>query len=60
MRVAVPMLQQQQLMYAAVASMLRKDMPNLSDDQVRGMLPLIYGANPGVSAISVTPDTGFF
>ncbi|XP_026313758.1 transcriptional regulator ATRX isoform X2 [Hyposmocoma kahamanoa] len=45
---AMPMLQQQQLMYAAVAATLRKDMPNLTDDQVRSMLPLIYGANPGM------------
>ncbi|XP_013184580.2 transcriptional regulator ATRX homolog isoform X2 [Amyelois transitella] len=40
--------QQQQLAYAALASMLRKDMPNINDQQIRDMLPLIYNANPGL------------
>ncbi|KAJ2951577.1 hypothetical protein O0L34_g13729 [Tuta absoluta] len=40
--------QQQQLAYAALAQMLRKDMPNLSDDNIRAMLPLIYSSNPGL------------
>ncbi|XP_053608900.1 transcriptional regulator ATRX homolog isoform X2 [Plodia interpunctella] len=41
-------LQQQQLAYAALAAMLRKDMPNMSDQQIRDMLPHIYNANPGL------------
>ncbi|XP_046968299.1 transcriptional regulator ATRX homolog isoform X3 [Vanessa cardui] len=40
--------QQQQLAYAALAAMLRKDMPNINDNQIRDMLPLIYNANPGL------------
>ncbi|XP_046968298.1 transcriptional regulator ATRX homolog isoform X2 [Vanessa cardui] len=40
--------QQQQLAYAALAAMLRKDMPNINDNQIRDMLPLIYNANPGM------------
>lgn len=41
--------QQQQLAYAALAAMLRKDMPNVNDNQIRDMLPMIYNANPTVS-----------
>ncbi|KAJ8719753.1 hypothetical protein PYW08_011928 [Mythimna loreyi] len=40
--------QQQQLAYAALAAMLRKDMPNINDNQIRDMLPLIYNSNPGL------------
>ncbi|XP_028169324.1 transcriptional regulator ATRX homolog [Ostrinia furnacalis] len=40
--------QQQQLAYAALAAMLRKDMPNINDNQIRDMLPLIYNANPAL------------
>ncbi|XP_021201620.3 transcriptional regulator ATRX homolog isoform X9 [Helicoverpa armigera] len=40
--------QQQQLAYAALAAMLRKDMPNINDNQIRDMLPLIYNSNPGM------------
>ncbi|XP_069359921.1 transcriptional regulator ATRX homolog isoform X2 [Maniola hyperantus] len=40
--------QQQQLAYAALAAMLRKDMPNINDDQIRNMLPLIYNSNPAM------------
>ncbi|XP_039756825.1 transcriptional regulator ATRX homolog isoform X3 [Pararge aegeria] len=40
--------QQQQLAYAALAAMLRKDMPNINDDQIRNMLPLIYNSNPAL------------
>ncbi|KAL4715643.1 hypothetical protein ACJJTC_006222 [Scirpophaga incertulas] len=40
--------QQQQLAYAALATMLRKDMPNMNDAQIRDMLPLIYNANPAL------------
>ncbi|XP_059062781.1 transcriptional regulator ATRX homolog [Achroia grisella] len=38
--------QQQQLAYAALAAMLRKDIPNINDNQIRDMLPLIYNSNP--------------
>lgn len=41
--------QQQQLAYAAVAAVLRKDVPNINDQQIREMVPLIYNANPAVS-----------
>ncbi|CAH2269212.1 jg1732 [Pararge aegeria aegeria] len=41
-------MQQQQLAYAALAAMLRKDMPNINDDQIRNMLPLIYNSNPAL------------
>ncbi|KAG7301961.1 hypothetical protein JYU34_013405 [Plutella xylostella] len=40
--------QQQQLAYAALSAMLRKDMPNINDNQIRDMLPLIYQANPAL------------
>ncbi|XP_041981672.1 transcriptional regulator ATRX homolog isoform X3 [Aricia agestis] len=42
------LLQQQQLAYATVAAMLKKDMPNINDNQIRDMLPMIYQANPGM------------
>ncbi|XP_028027063.1 transcriptional regulator ATRX homolog isoform X4 [Bombyx mandarina] len=42
--------QQQQLAYA-VAAMLRKDMPNITDSQIRDMLPMIYNSNPAVGMI---------
>ncbi|XP_061718363.1 transcriptional regulator ATRX homolog isoform X1 [Cydia pomonella] len=40
--------QQQQLAYAALAAMIRKDMPNINDNQIRDMLPIICNANPGL------------
>ncbi|XP_063385527.1 transcriptional regulator ATRX homolog, partial [Cydia fagiglandana] len=40
--------QQQQLAYAALAAMIRKDMPNINDNQIRDMLPIICNANPGM------------
>ncbi|CAH0686122.1 unnamed protein product [Spodoptera exigua] len=40
--------QQQQLAYAALAAMIRKDMPNINDNQIRDMLPLICNSNPGM------------
>ncbi|KAM3960252.1 transcriptional regulator ATRX homolog [Aphomia sociella] len=40
--------QQQQLAFAALAAMLRKDIPNINDNQIRDMLPLIYNSNPQV------------
>ncbi|XP_068631359.1 transcriptional regulator ATRX homolog isoform X2 [Battus philenor] len=40
--------QQQQLAFAALGAMLRKDMPNITDSQIREMLPLIYSSNPGL------------
>ncbi|KAL0829318.1 hypothetical protein ABMA28_004116 [Loxostege sticticalis] len=40
--------QQQQLAYAALAAVLRKDMPNINDNQIRDMLPHIYNANPAL------------
>lgn len=52
-------LQQQQLAYAALAAMLRKDMPNMSDQQIRDMLPHIYNANPGVSTSALEAQPGF-
>ncbi|CAK1543220.1 unnamed protein product [Leptosia nina] len=38
--------QQQQLAFQAMAAMLRKEAPNISENQVRDMIPLLYGANP--------------
>ncbi|KAI8432367.1 hypothetical protein MSG28_004774 [Choristoneura fumiferana] len=40
--------QQQQLAYTALAAMIRKDMPNITDNQMRDMLPIICNANPGM------------
>ncbi|CAK1582621.1 unnamed protein product [Parnassius mnemosyne] len=40
--------QQQQLAFAALGAMLRKDMPNINENQIRDMLPLIYNSNPGM------------
>ncbi|XP_030037520.2 transcriptional regulator ATRX homolog isoform X1 [Manduca sexta] len=40
--------QQHQLAYATVAAMLRKDIPNINENQIRDMLPLIYNSNPGL------------
>ncbi|RVE51323.1 hypothetical protein evm_004003 [Chilo suppressalis] len=40
--------QQQQLAYAALAAMLRKDMPNINDNTIRDMLPHIYNSNPAL------------
>lgn len=44
------LMQQQQQQYAlsAVVGMLRKDYPNLTEQQLAGMLPLIYNANPAL------------
>ncbi|KAJ0175997.1 hypothetical protein K1T71_008171 [Dendrolimus kikuchii] len=42
------LMQQQQLAYAALAAMLRKDMPNINENQIRDMLPLLYNSNPGL------------
>lgn len=47
--------QQQQLAYTALAAMIRKDMPNITDNQMRDMLPIICNANPGVSQTAVVP-----
>ncbi|CAG4951078.1 unnamed protein product [Parnassius apollo] len=40
--------QQQQLAFAALGAMIRKTVPNVNDNQIRDMLPLIYNANPGM------------
>lgn len=41
--------QQQQMAFAALAALLRKDMPNITENQIRDMMPLLYSANPTVS-----------
>ncbi|XP_045488405.1 transcriptional regulator ATRX homolog isoform X2 [Pieris rapae] len=38
--------QQQQLAYAALAATLRKEAPTITENQIRDMIPLLYGANP--------------
>ncbi|XP_047520987.1 transcriptional regulator ATRX homolog isoform X1 [Pieris napi] len=42
--------QQQQLAYAALAATLRKEAPTITENQIRDMIPLIYGANPQMFA----------
>nr|XP_032518493.1 transcriptional regulator ATRX homolog isoform X2 [Danaus plexippus plexippus] len=40
--------QQQQLAYAALAAMLRKETPGINDSQIRDMQTLLYNSNPAI------------